>query len=161
MAESEELATWPYVVPRARTGSGTYLPRDLDRARKLARVLDHHMVDGLLGLVLPGAGDLIGSVIGLYLVGIALRRRISPVVVARMLLNLAIDAGIGIVPLLGDIADLMFKANEKNLQLLLDRHTTGKATARDWLVVGGASLAFLAVTGLAVYAVVAALRAIR
>jgi Domain of unknown function (DUF4112) len=110
--------------------------------------------------VLPGAGDVIGSVIGLYLVGIALRRRLSPIVVAHMMLNLAIDAAIGIVPLVGDVADVMFKANEKNLRLLLDRHNTGKATAHDWLAVGGASLAFAAVVGLAIYAVAAVLRAI-
>ena len=160
MAETEKLAGWPYIVPRASSGSGTYLPRDIDRARKLTRVLDHYQVDSLLGLVFPGAGDLLGSVLGLYLVGIALRRRVSPVIVARMLLNLALDAGIGLVPLAGDVADFLFKANEKNLQLLVDRHDTGKATVRDWLVAGGALLTFAAVVGLVIYAVIAVLRAI-
>jgi hypothetical protein len=133
---------------------------EIERARTLARILDHYMVDPLIGLVLPGAGDLIGSVFGLYIVGLALRRRVSPIIVARMLLNLAIDAGIGIVPLLGDVADALFKANEKNLQLLVERHDTGKATARDWLAVGGAALAFAAVIGVVVYAVVAVVRAL-
>jgi hypothetical protein len=133
---------------------------ELDRAKTLTRVLDHYMVDPLIGLVLPGAGDLIGSVLGLYIVGIAVRRRVSPVVIARMLLNLAIDAGIGLVPLLGDIADVAFKANTKNLQLVTNRHATGQATARDWLAVGGALLALISVLGLAIYAVVAVVRAI-
>jgi len=132
---------------------------EIDRARTLARVLDHYMVDPLIGLVLPGAGDLIGSLLGLYIIGIAARRRISPVVIARMLMNLAIDAGIGIVPLIGDLADLAFKANDRNLQLLVERHETRQATARDWLAVGGAILALVAVTGLAIYAVVAVIRA--
>ncbi|HET7506709.1 MAG TPA: DUF4112 domain-containing protein, partial [Kofleriaceae bacterium] len=74
---------------------------EIERARTLARVLDHYLVDPLIGLVLPGAGDLIGSLLGLYIVGIAVRRRISPIVIARMLLNLAIDAGIGFVPIAG------------------------------------------------------------
>jgi hypothetical protein len=133
---------------------------EIERARTLARVLDHYMVDPLIGLVLPGAGDLIGSLLGLYIVGIAVRRRISPVVIARMVLNLAIDAGIGIVPLIGDLADLAFKANDKNLQLLVERHDTGAANARDWFAVGGAIFALAAVTGLAIYAVVSVVHAV-
>ncbi len=133
---------------------------EIERARTLARVLDHYLVDPLIGLVVPGIGDLIGSLLGFYIVGIAVRRRISPIVIARMVLNLAIDAGIGIVPLVGDLADFAFKANEANLQLLVERRGTGEATARDWLAVGGALLAFAAVVGLAIYAVVRVVRAI-
>jgi hypothetical protein len=136
------------------------VPRELERVRTLTRVLDHYMVDPLLGLVLPGVGDLIGSLIGLYVVAIAVRRKVSPVVIARMLLNLAIDAGIGVVPLLGDLADLAFKANAKNFALLVARHETRKARATDWLAVGGALLAFVAVLGLAIYAIIAIVRAI-
>jgi len=75
--------------------------RDLERARKLARVLDRDLVDPLLGLFLPGIGDLVGAALGLYLVAIAVRRHVSPVVIARMLLNLAADAAIGAIPILG------------------------------------------------------------
>lgn len=57
------------------------------RARALARILDDYFVDPLIGLVLPGVGDVIASVLGLYIVAIALRRRVSPVVIARMLLR--------------------------------------------------------------------------
>jgi hypothetical protein len=133
---------------------------ELERVRKLTRVLDHYMVDPLLGLVLPGVGDLIGSLLGLYVVAIAVRRKASPVIVARMLLNLAIDAGVGIVPVLGDIADVAFKANDKNFRLLAERRDTTRATARDWLAVGGALAAFVAVIGLVIYAIVAIVRAI-
>jgi hypothetical protein len=62
--------------------------------------------------------------------------------------------------LLGDLADLAFKANDHNLQLLVERHDTGEATARDWLAVGGALLAFAAVVGLTIYAVVRIVRTI-
>jgi hypothetical protein len=133
---------------------------EIDRARTMTRVLDHYMVDPLIGLVLPGAGDLIGSLLGLYIVGIALKRRIAPVVIARMVLNLAIDAGIGFVPLIGDIADLAFKANDKNLALLNDRQGARRSTARDWFAVGGAMFAFIAVLGLIVYAIVSLIRAV-
>ena len=144
----------------ARRGELAPIPRELERVRTLTRVLDHYMVDPVLGLVLPGVGDLIGSLIGLYVVAVAVRRKVSPVVIARMVLNLAIDAGIGIVPIVGDLADLAFKANEKNFALLVDRHATRKATASDWLAVGGAVLAFVAVIGLIGYAIVALVRAI-
>lgn len=136
------------------------MPVEIERARTLARVLDHYLVDPLLGLLLPGVGDLIGSLLGLYLVAIAVRRRMSPVIVARMLLNLALDAALGAIPLIGDIADFAYKANERNLALLVGRRETGRSTARDWLAVGGAVAAFATVIGLVIYAVVALIRAI-
>jgi|SRR6185503_9080883 len=133
-------------------------PADLERARTLARLLDHRLVDPLLGLVLPGVGDLIGSVLGLYLVVVALQRRMSPAIIARMLLNLALDAGFGLVPILGDIADFAFKANDKNLALLTARSPGGGATARDWLVVGGAALLFITVIALVIFGIAALFR---
>lgn len=136
------------------------LPPALARVRTLTRVLDRYMVDPLLGLVLPGAGDLIGSILGLYVVAVAVQRRVSPFVIARMLLNLAIDAAIGVVPLAGDVADLAFRANEKNFALLTARYDTRRASAKDWLAVVGALLAFVGVIALAVYAIVRVVRAL-
>jgi hypothetical protein len=133
---------------------------DIERARTVARLLDHYLLDPLLGLILPGAGDLIGSLLGLYLVAIALRRRMSPVIIARMLLNLALDAGLGLVPLVGDLADFAFRANRRNLALLTARRPTGRATARDWLAVLGAAALFLALLGAIVYVFIAAIRAV-
>src|SRR5437868_11839412 len=133
------------------SSSEPLMPLEIQRVRTLARVLDHYLVDPLLGLLLPGAGDLVGSLLGLYIVGVAVRRRMSPVIIARMLLNLALDAVLGFVPLVGDIVDFVYKANDKNVALLTDRHVTGKARARDWLAVGGAAVAFAAVIGLAIY----------
>jgi Domain of unknown function (DUF4112) len=139
----------------AAAGQPSEPPSEIERVRTLTRALDHYLLDPLLGLILPGAGDLVGSLLGLYVVVIAVRRRMSPVVIARMLLNLALDAGLGLVPVLGDLVDFAFKANQRNLALLVERQDGGKATARDWLAVGGAGLALAAVLGLVVYAVVA------
>ncbi len=151
----------PYEAPRARRGSGTQVDRELERVRKLSAVLDNQFVDPLIGFVLPGIGDLVGSLLGLYTVMIAIRRRLSPVIIARMLMNLALDAALGIVPLLGDAADMMFKANLKNLALLEARvGNRGRATARDWMAVIGAALAFGAAIGLAIYAIVRVVHAI-
>ncbi len=133
--------------------------RELARVRTLARVMDGYFVDPLIGLVLPGIGDVIGSLIGFYTVFVAYRRRVSPVIIARMILNLGIDAVLGIIPLVGDVFDLGFKANQKNVALLEQRQT-GRATGRDWLVVAGATAAYLAVMALAVWGVVALVRAL-
>ena len=144
----------------AHRGQPARLPSELEGVRTLTRVLDHYLVDPVLGLVLPGVGDLVGLLVGLYVVAIAVRPKVSPIVIARMLMNLAIDAAIGVVPVIGDLADLAFKANDKNFALLAARHETRKASAKDWLAVGGALLAFVAVIGLAIYAIVALIRAI-
>src|SRR4051812_14162655 len=89
----------------AQRGPAARPDRDIERARTFARVLDDYFVDPLLGLVLPGAGDVLGSLLGLYVVMIAVRRRVSPLVIARMLLNLGLDTVAGAVPLLGDAID--------------------------------------------------------
>jgi hypothetical protein len=75
-----------------------------------------------------------------------------------MLLNLALDAAFGLVPIVGDIADFAFKANDKNLALLSERRPGGRATARDWLVVGGAALLFIAVIALVILGIRALFR---
>jgi Domain of unknown function (DUF4112) len=135
--------------------------RELVRVKRIARLMDDAFIDPLLGLFLPGAGDLIGSAIGLYVVGLAARRKVAPIIIARMVLNLAVDAGIGAIPLLGDVFDLAWKANDKNVVLLEQRSATeGKAKVTDWLAVVGAFLALFAVLGLAIWAVMTVLRAI-
>lgn len=135
--------------------------RELVRVKRIARLMDDAFIDPLLGLFLPGAGDLIGSAIGLYVVGLALRRKVAPIIIARMILNLAIDAGIGAIPALGDVFDLAWKANDKNVALLESRSAhEGKARWTDWLAVVGAFFALFAVLGLAIWAVVSLLRAI-
>ena len=155
------LAAPAYQIPRAKRGTGTGLDKELERATKISRALDTYMLDPILGLVLPGAGDLVSSFFGFYMISLALRRGVSKMVVARMLLNLALDALVGMIPLAGDLFDFGFKANQKNLALLTDRaNHGGKATAKDWLAVVGASLVFVSVIGLVLYALVAAVRAI-
>jgi Domain of unknown function (DUF4112) len=123
--------------------------REIERARTLAKVLDNYLVDPLLGLVLPGVGDVAGSMLGLYAVILAVRRKLSPVIVARMLLNLALDAALGVIPLVGDLVDFAFRANTKNLALLETRtEHGGRATARDWAMVALAASVFaVAVVG--------------
>jgi hypothetical protein len=129
---------------------------ELLRVRRVARILDDGFIDPLLGFFLPAAGDLIGSLLGLYVVGLALRRKVAPIIIARMFLNLAIDAGIGSIPILGDAFDIVFKANKKNVDLLESRSANeGKASAADWLAVVGAFAVFVGVLAAAIWSITA------
>jgi len=109
-------------------------------ATTLARWLDHRFVDPLLGLLLPGVGDLLGAALGLYPVLLAWQQRAPKVLLARMILNLAADTAGGAIPVLGDVWDFLFRAHARNLELLRTRADAGEVRARwtDAFVVGGA-----------------------
>jgi hypothetical protein len=117
---------------------------DIRAAETLARWLDDRFLDPLLGFALPGVGDVIGSALGLYVVVVAFKRKLPLVTVARMLVNLGIDALVGAVPIAGDLFDLAWKANRKNVRLLRQRHEARRDTAGDWLRVAGASALLIA-----------------
>ena len=98
--------------------------------RSLARLLDTAVaipgtnirfgLDSLIGLV-PGLGDLAGAAMSGYIVLASARLGAPTPVLVRMVANVAIDAAVGTVPLLGDLFDVGWKANTKNAALL-DRH---------------------------------------
>jgi hypothetical protein len=118
----------------------------LEAATTLARWMDGRYLDPLLGFVLPGVGDVLSSALGIYPVFLAWRRQASKALLARMLLNLAVDALGGSVPIVGDIWDFFFKAHTRNLALLQARAKDGAVTSRpsDTLVVAAAALALVA-----------------
>jgi Domain of unknown function (DUF4112) len=68
----------------------------------------------------PGGGDLATMLVSLYLVIKAHEMGAPKNLLLRMLGNVAIDTGIGSVPILGDIFDAMFMSNVKNMQLLTE-----------------------------------------
>ena len=101
--------------------------------------------DPIIGLV-PWAGDLLTALLASAIVLHAHRMRLPRVVQLRMLLNVAIDLLIGAIPVLGDAADVFWKANSMNMALL-ERHAAEArpATTGDWLFVGGILAAIAAV----------------
>ena len=133
---------------------------DIATAETIARVTDRAMLDPIIGLLVPGAGDLVTAVVGLYVVAIAARRRLPAVVLARMLVNLGIDAAVGAIPVAGDLFDFAFQANRKNVALLRARHDARRSRPTDWLVVAGAGLLFLAALALPIVLLVLFLRAV-
>jgi hypothetical protein len=73
--------------------------------------------DAIIGL-LPGGGDAAMALLGLYLVWEARNMGASRGVLLRMLGNVGIDALIGSVPVAGDVFDLFFRSNRRNLKLI-------------------------------------------
>ena len=112
--------------------------QDIRAAETLAKWTDDRLLDPLLGFIVPGVGDVIGSALGLYVVGVAFRRKLPLVTISRMLMNLGVDALVGAVPLAGDLFDVAWKANKRNVRLLRQRHEARRETAGDWLRVVGA-----------------------
>ena len=74
-------------------------------------------LDALIGLV-PGIGDVITTVMSLFIVNEARALGAPPLRVARMLANVALDGVVGAVPLVGDVFDVAFRANRRNMALL-------------------------------------------
>ena len=76
-------------------------------------------LDALIGLV-PGIGDAITTVISLFIVSEARALGAPPWLIARMVANVALDGLVGVVPLAGDVFDVAFRANRRNMALLRD-----------------------------------------
>ena len=74
-------------------------------------------LDAVLGLV-PGIGDLLTTAMSLYIVHEARQLGAPAFLVARMLGNVAIDGVVGAVPLVGDVFDVMWRSNRRNMRLL-------------------------------------------
>jgi hypothetical protein len=105
-------------------------------------------LDGLIGLV-PGFGDLAGAMISMLIVARAVRAGVPRVAVAHMVANVAIESLIGAVPLAGDLFDIAFKANMKNLRIYQESLAAAPgANIRHWgffAVLAAALLVVLAV----------------
>ena len=88
---------------------------------------------GLLDLI-PGLGDIVDAALSLYIVLRAVQLGVSRITLARMTVNVALEALVGSVPLFGAVFDTVFKANRRNYQLLR-AHITGQrhAAAKDWV----------------------------
>jgi hypothetical protein len=101
--------------------------RRVDRLHRIGWLLDNSIpipgtrfrlgIDGLIGLV-PGVGDLVGGLLSLYIIVEASRMDVPRGLLARMGWNVAIDTLVGEIPILGDLFDIGFKANLRNLALL-------------------------------------------
>jgi len=106
------------VRPEDEQGLARARAADLSRAFTLANLTDRRFLDPLVGLVLPGVGDALGALLGLYIVALARKHDAPASLQARMLVNLAVDCLGGLVPVAGDLFDLLNRANLRNARLL-------------------------------------------
>jgi len=106
--------------------TGIYSIQNLQR---LANLLDNQFRipftryrvgwDFIIGLI-PVAGDVLTGLASLFILIGARKYGVSGRIQLRMLVNILIDVLAGSVPVLGDILDASFKANARNMRLLLD-----------------------------------------
>ncbi len=101
-------------------------------------------------LLLPVVGDAFSSAISAAILTIGLSVfRVPRIIAARMMVNSLIDASIGWIPVLGDVFNLWFKADTRNVRLLMEY--AGRpdheppSTWKHWLFVVGVGLLFLLV----------------
>ncbi len=109
----------------------------LDSAFKVPGTNVRFGLDAIIGLV-PGLGDLVAPVFTVILLATALRMRVPAVVIARIVLNAGIDMLLGLVPLAGDVADVFWKADLRNMALLERHARPGVPPTRGdyWFVLG-------------------------
>lgn len=145
-----------------RLRAPTQTPEDLPLSRRLTRWLDDYYLDALIGFLLPGAGDVVTGVASVGLVVAAIRERVPTVILLRMLLNIAVDVIVGAIPLLGDVFDIAWRSNRRNLALI-EKHRGGKERpgVGDYLIVGAAILLTLLAVALPFLWMVEGYRALR
>lgn len=106
------------------------IPKDLQR---LARLLDSQFrignfrfgLDPILGLI-PGVGDFISLSVSGGFLALAAKHGASRKLLILMSLNVLLDAVIGSIPILGQIFDFFYKANNRNARLLQKYYQHGK-----------------------------------
>lgn len=102
--------------------------RFLDAALRIPGTQIRFGADSLIGLV-PGIGDAFALCLSGLLLLEAHRLGASGALLTRMALNLAVDAAVGSVPIVGDLFDVAFRANMRNLALLRGHLANLKADA--------------------------------
>lgn len=134
---------------------------DLERLRAITRVMDEAVrvpgtrfrigLDGIIGFV-PGVGDAVTAAISGYALLAAARAGAPRSVLARMTGNILLDTLVGAVPVLGDLFDLGFKANRRNLRLLenhLHAPARTRAQSRGILALAAGALLLIITAGIA------------
>ena len=139
----------------------------VSRLRRISRLLDNAIsipgtkisfgLDPIIGL-LPGGGDTITGGIAGYIVVEAARMGVPREILWKMVGNILIDSLAGTVPVVGDLFDVGWKANVRNIELLekhLDVAESGNSNPLfviglvlliSLIVLGFAAIAFLSVT---------------
>lgn len=135
-APSVDLPAFPEesrAVVDAERMADTHLARtaEVEKVASVVRWLDDAVripgtkfgvgLDAIVGFLVPGVGDAITGGVSMSLLIAAMRRGVPSIVIMRMFLNIAVDTIVGMVPVVGDVFDLLWRSNVRNLELL-ERH---------------------------------------
>ena len=142
------------MIDRQTTAALSADDKHLERLRRWSWLLDQAFRipgtnvrfgwDVIVGLI-PGLGDLSSPVFGVMILMQAYRMGVPRIVQARMVINAVVDALLGLVPGLGNVADIFWKANSWNMTLLERHAQRGARPSRfDAVFVWGFVLAVLA-----------------
>jgi hypothetical protein len=102
-------------------------------------------LNALIDLI-PQIGDILTTIIALYLLVSAVRYRVPKITLARMGLNIGIYFVVGIIPFIGYLFAVWWKPNMRNLNLIRQRATVSaedakRGRASDWwfvlIIIGG------------------------
>ena len=74
-------------------------------------------IDPIIGLI-PGGGDVIGGILSMYIMHTGIKMGVQKTVIIKMFRNIALDFLIGWIPIIGDIFDVIWKSNQKNVKLI-------------------------------------------
>lgn len=118
----------------------------LSKLRRVSRLLDNAIsipgtkisfgLDPILGLI-PGGGDTVTGGIAAYIVVEAARMGIPRDILGKMVGNILIDSFAGTVPVVGDLFDIGWKANVKNIELLEKHLDIAESSKSDRLFIFG------------------------
>ena len=109
--------------------------------------------DFILGLF-PGVGDVVSLGFSGVLVSIMAKHGASKLLVARMMINVFLDAVVGSIPILGNFFDLFYKANHRNMLLMRQYYQEGKHAGSVWPMVIGVVATTLVLIGAITWAFV-------
>lgn len=117
----------------SRMGSTAHIVQPLSHHERLARIerlaglMDEAFqipgtnirvgMDSLIGLI-PGIGDVATAVVSGLIIHQARQMGIPKRTLMRMLSNVGVDLVVGAVPVAGDLFDVVWKSNRKNVALL-------------------------------------------
>jgi Domain of unknown function (DUF4112) len=108
------------------------LPLDLQALVRYVRFMDAAFrvpvidvrvgADAIVGVV-PVVGDVLGGVLSLYIFIVAVKYGVPPGILLRMAFKTVLDLGLGSLPVVGDLFDVLYRDKLANVHLLLEHRT--------------------------------------
>jgi hypothetical protein len=107
-------------------------------------------LDALVGLI-PNFGDTATSIVSFYIIVAGVRYGVPKITILRMAFNVGLDYVVGMVPVVGDAFDFVWKSNKRNMDLIRERATgRGKGTRSDWIFLGVILFSLVAILALSI-----------